>query len=383
MIGWVGSVHRCIGFRVCTSVYRNAIRFDSRLNRFLCFHHSRRLLKRSFSVNVESNEPHTLYMSSNDNSHRCLYVVATPIGNLEDITIRALDVLLRADLIFAEDTRHTGLLIQSLRKKYISILDSIASSSLSHEMQQENNKNPRFFSFHEYNSSNSRSKQLLSNITSSSIATLVVDAGTPLVSDPGAELVRAAQLDGIRVIPLPGACAAIAALSCSGQRGNQLLFGGFLAVKSGARRTALRELDEQRKKYQRAIVLYEAPHRVLELLRDICAELGDDVSVSTARELTKIHEQVIRWDKAIDAVNYFETNSDKLRGEFVIVIGSAEKIELDEMKFKLDPKSMRILNLLLNSGLGASAASKVAAEVLDIPRKRFYSEALNILNEPK
>lgn len=217
-----------------------------------------------------------------------LYVVATPIGNLGDITLRAIDVLSNADVVAAEDTRRSGLLLKHYDIK------------------------TRLLSYHEF-SGDKKDDKVLGLLLSGKNVALISDAGTPLISDPGYPLVKAARAAGIGVVSIPGACAAITALSAAAAGDGRFAFWGFLDAKSGARKKQL----EQIRQTGLTAVLYEGPHRLVAALQDICAVCGEDTSVTIARELTKIHEEY--WTgSAADAVLKYAGVAP--RGEFVLIL---------------------------------------------------------------
>ncbi len=220
-----------------------------------------------------------------------LYLVATPIGNLEDITLRALRVLKEVDLIACEDTRHTRKLLAAYQ---------IAKPMIS---------------YHEHNE-RERATELMARLVSGAKIALVSDAGTPLVSDPGFRLVKEAIASGIAVVPLPGPSAFVTALVASGLATAEFIFLGFLPARSLARRARLSELIS----YDVTLVLYESPHRVRESLKDALAILGDRKAV-VAREMTKMHEQFLRG-KISEIVASLDEMS--VRGEIVVVIAPAE-----------------------------------------------------------
>jgi 16S rRNA (cytidine1402-2'-O)-methyltransferase len=196
-----------------------------------------------------------------------LYLVATPIGNLEDITLRALRVLKEVDRIACEDTRQTQKLLNHF---------AISTPTIS---------------YHEHNEQ-ARTVELIALLQQGGRVAVVSDAGTPAFSDPGLELVRAAVAAGVRVIPIPGANAALSALIASGMDTDRFLYVGFLPAKPGARRTELERLAAALPGL--TLVIYEAPHRILEMLADVAAVWGDSVHVVVARELTKLHEELLR-----------------------------------------------------------------------------------------
>lgn len=216
-----------------------------------------------------------------------LYVVATPIGNLEDITLRALRVLREVDLIAAEDTRHTKKLLDryGIRKPMVS--------------------------YHEHNE-RERAEQLIRELKGGKDVALVSDAGTPAVSDPGYVLIRRCIEEGVRVVPVPGPSALIAALCVSGLPVHRFAFEGFLPHKEGKRRKRLEELKDE----ERTLIFYESPHRLLKTLRDMLDILGDR-EIAVARELTKVHEEVFRG-RINEAIEKF--SSSPVKGEITLVV---------------------------------------------------------------
>jgi 16S rRNA (cytidine1402-2'-O)-methyltransferase len=220
-----------------------------------------------------------------------LYLVATPIGNLEDITLRALRVLKEVDRIACEDTRQTQKLLNHF---------DISTPTLS---------------YHEHNEQ-ARTVELIALLQQGGRVAVVSDAGTPAFSDPGFELVRAAVAAGVRVIPIPGANAALGALVASGLNTDRFVYVGFLPAKPGARRTELETLASANPGL--TIVIYEAPHRILDMLTDVEAVWGDQVRVVVARELTKIHEEYLRGTAS--QVRLALSSRDRVRGEIVLLI---------------------------------------------------------------
>jgi 16S rRNA (cytidine1402-2'-O)-methyltransferase len=223
-----------------------------------------------------------------------LYVVATPIGNLRDITLRALDVLISADVIAAEDTRNTA-----------------------HLLTHYNISANRLLALHQHNERGAAEK-VTSLLQQGQTVALVTDAGTPAVSDPGALLVETILDAGFRVIPIPGASAAVAALSASGLTAQHFLFYGFLPNKSGARRTVLESLIE----HPYTLVFYEAPHRILESVADLQAVFGDEREIVLAREITKLFENIHRC-KLGEAMAWLNSDANNQRGEFVLLVQAA------------------------------------------------------------
>ena len=258
-----------------------------------------------------------------------LYLVATPIGNLEDITLRALRVLKEVDLIACEDTRHTRRMLDHL------------------------GINKRTVSYHEYNEQ-ARAVELVERMVGGESIAVVTDAGTPGISDPAYRIVRAAIERGVTVVPVPGATAIIAALIASGLPTNSFLFTGFLPQKRGARRTRLNDLKTE----QATLVLYEAPHRIRETLVDLLEIFGDR-DAAVCRELTKLYEQFIRG-KLSELIGHFESNQP--RGEMTLVIAGYRDdnflrvgdVSISEQVEQL----MRDRQLSRNDALKAAAASR-------------------------
>lgn len=274
-----------------------------------------------------------------------LYVVATPIGNLDDITLRALQVLGEAEVIAAEDTRHTRPLLQ-----HHGIGDA------------------RLLSLHQHNERGGAEKVIDLLQQGKSVA-LVTDAGTPAVSDPGAVLVEAVRAAGFRVIPVPGASAAIAALSASGLVNAHFLFYGFLPVKSAARCTELKVLIE----YPYTLVFYEAPHRILECTEDLLAVFGAEREIVYAREITKLFESIHRC-KLGQALAWLESDPNNQRGEFVLLVSGAPERQ------GLDADTERTLILLLEE-LPLKQAVLLATKITGANKNELYQRALELKKE--
>ncbi len=281
-----------------------------------------------------------------------LYLVATPIGNLEDITLRALRVLREASLIAAEDTRHTRKLLSHF---------GITTPTIS---------------YHQH-SPQARREHLLSALAAGDVA-LVSDAGTPALSDPGYELVRDALAAGYRVEPLPGAAAAISALVASGLPTGAFTFLGFLPRKSAERRAAL----ERFRAAPETLVLYEAPHRLRATLGDLRAVLGDR-QIAVARELTKLHEEWLRGP--ISRVEAHYTGETAPRGEYTLVVAGAgaEPGEGTAAAAKGEDTAPEEaardrLRTLLAAGLGTREAAARVARELGLTRREVYRLALTV-----
>ena len=267
-----------------------------------------------------------------------LFVVATPIGNLDDLSPRARATLAQADLIAAEDTRHSAALLRH---------HGIATRTLA---------------LHEHNEREA-SADLVRRIQGGANIALISDAGTPLVSDPGYRLVRAARAAGIPVSPIPGACAAIAALSAAGLPSDRFVFEGFLPAKSAARRAALQVLRAD----PRTLIFYESSHRIVESLADLAAEFGGEREAVVARELTKQFETVLDGTLA-GLAQRVAVDADQQRGEFVVLVKGAGD---DDDAAKL-MEGLRVYRIL-SAELPPSRAAKLAAEITGAPRKALYS----------
>ncbi len=267
-----------------------------------------------------------------------LYVVATPIGNLADAAPRALDTLRQADLVACEDTRTTRTLLAR---------HGIERATLA---------------LHAHNERAAGAK-LLAELRAGRSVALVSDAGTPGVSDPGALLVEAAHRAGIRVVPVPGPSAALAAYSAAGFAAERFLFVGFLPPKAAARRKALEALD-----LPWPLILYEAPHRVLECVQDLAARFGGEREIVIARELSKKFEEVARLPLAA-ARAWLEAGAHRQQGEFVLVVGPGAPAAPDA------EAAERVLEVLLDA-LPASEAAKLAARITGAPRNALYKRAL-------
>ena len=282
-------------------------------------------------------------MTQNPLKPNTLYIVGTPIGNLEDMTFRAVRILQNVDLIAAEDTRHTGKLLQHFQ---------ITTPQIS---------------YHEHNR-NERIPELLEILQRGKTIALVTDAGMPAISDPGYELVKACIEAEINVIPIPGCTAAITALCSSGLPANQFIFEGFLPTKTKDRQARLQVLKTE----PRTIILYEAPHRLQQTLQDLTTVLEPERQIVLARELTKMFEEIWRGTIA-EAIAYYETETDP-KGEYTVVISGKQEAEivLSEETIKSE------LETLLNQGMSRSQASKYLSEQMNLPKRQIYQIALSL-----
>ncbi|MDX5408878.1 MAG: 16S rRNA (cytidine(1402)-2'-O)-methyltransferase [Thauera sp.] len=268
-----------------------------------------------------------------------MYVVATPLGNLHDITLRALAVLGAVDVVAAEDTRHSQRLLDAFGLR------------------------PRMAAVHQHNEQ-AAAAQLIAHLEAGRHVALITDAGTPAVSDPGARLVARVRAAGFPVVPLPGPCAAVAALSVAGFAEGGFRFVGFLPARAAARLEVLSGLGDERE----AMVFYEAPHRVVECVADLAKVFGAAREILIAREMTKLHEQIVRMPLG-EAADWFAGDANRVRGEFVLVVAGAPAGE------GLDAEAVRVLDLLLGE-LPVKSAARLAAEITGAPRKALYALAL-------
>ncbi|MGL4883193.1 MAG: 16S rRNA (cytidine(1402)-2'-O)-methyltransferase [Waterburya sp.] len=272
-----------------------------------------------------------------------LFLVGTPIGNLEDITLRAIRTLKEVDLIAAEDTRYTGKLLKHLQ------IDT-----------------PQI-SYHEHNH-NSRIQDLLDRLRRGIQIALVTDAGMPSISDPGVKLVAAVIAEGITVIPIPGGTAVISALAASGLPTDRFIFEGFLPQKHQERQASLELLSRE----TRTIVIYEAPHRLLKTLTDLAAVVGQEREIVLARELTKIHEEF--WRGNLGQAIALYTQERQPKGEYTLVLRGAvtTKVTMSAAELKIELKE------LLAQGMTRSQASRHLAQLTSLSRREIYQLDLDL-----
>ncbi|MDJ0520308.1 MAG: 16S rRNA (cytidine(1402)-2'-O)-methyltransferase [Trichodesmium sp. MO_231.B1] len=271
-----------------------------------------------------------------------LYIVGTPIGNLEDTTFRAVQTLQKVDLIAAEDTRHTGKLLQHFQ---------IPTPQLSYHQHNEQSRIP----------------ELIEELNQGKTIALVTDAGMPGISDPGYELVKSCVEANISVVPIPGVTASITALSASGLPTNKFIFIGFLPTKIKLREEQLEKLSNSLE----TIVLYESPYRLLQTLEDLGKILGKDRKIVLARELTKLHEEFWRGTVG-QAIFHYQNNQPK--GEFTIVIAGAEP----ELPVLSEDTIKQELQELFAQGISRSQASRQLAQKINLSRRKIYQIALKI-----
>ncbi len=276
-----------------------------------------------------------------------LYLVATPIGNLGDITLRALDVLKRADRIACEDTRQTQKLLNHF---------GIATPTVSYHQHNERQ----------------RASELIEALKAGGRIALVSDAGMPGISDPGNWLVSESIAAGIAVIPIPGANAALSALVASGLPAGEFHFVGFLPEKSGARRTRLEELAAEARKALRTLIFYEAPHRILDTLADLESVWGTQLRVVAARELTKIHEEFLRGTVA--DVRRMLAARDRIRGEFTLLVEAPAQSSAERIAGPRDTIAGRVARLQAEAGIDEKEALKKLARETGQSRSEVYRE---------
>lgn len=264
-----------------------------------------------------------------------LFLVATPIGNLKDITLRALETLKQVDLIAAEDTRHSNKLLQfyDIKTKVISL--------------------------HNYNETK-RSQFIFKQLQEGKNIALISDAGTPLINDPGYHLVKTVVTNGVQVIPIPGACAAIAALSAAGLPTDKFVFEGFLPAKSNAQLQRLQELVTE----TRTMIFYESPHRLLQTIKNMLEVFGADRYGVIAKELTKVFETIYS-NTLIEIQNWLLTEPERQKGEFVILLKGAEKT------VTINPEILHILKILAKD-LPVKQAAALTAQITGANKNQLY-----------
>ena len=271
-----------------------------------------------------------------------LYIVATPIGNLQDITQRALDTFAQVDLIAAEDTRHSGLLLSHYGIK------------------------KPFFALHDHNEQE-KAHILVEKLKQGSNIALISDAGTPLISDPGFHLVRQCREAGIRVVPLPGACAAITALCASGIASDRFCFEGFLPAKSKARKDKLENIAEE----DRTLIFYESTHRILDTLEDMQSVLGEERYIVLAREITKTWE-TITGNTIKNLREWLLEDPNRTKGEMVLIVEGKPKSDNND---EISPQAMKALELIAEE-LPLKKAAAIVAELYGYKKNALYQFGL-------
>ena len=271
-----------------------------------------------------------------------LYIVATPIGNLQDITQRALDTFAQVDLIAAEDTRHSGLLLSHYGIK------------------------KPFFALHDHNEQE-KAHILVEKLKQGSNIALISDAGTPLISDPGFHLVRQCREAGIRVVPLPGACAAITALCASGIASDRFCFEGFLPAKSKARKDKLENIVEE----DRTLIFYESTHRILDTLGDMQSVLGEERYIVLAREITKTWE-TIRGNTIKNLREWLLEDPNRTKGEMVLIVEGKPKSDNND---EISSQAVKALELIAEE-LPLKKAAAIVAELYGYKKNALYQFGL-------
>ena len=271
-----------------------------------------------------------------------LYIVATPIGNLQDITQRALDTFAQVDLIAAEDTRHSGLLLShyGIKKPFFALYD--------HNEQE-------------------KAHILVEKLKQGSNIALISDAGTPLISDPGFHLVRQCREAGIRVVPLPGACAAITALCASGIASDRFCFEGFLPAKSKARKDKLENIAEE----DRTLIFYESTHRILDTLEDMQLVLGEERYIVLAREITKTWE-TITGNTIKNLREWLLDDPNRTKGEMVLIVEGKPKSDNND---EISPQAVKALELIAEE-LPLKKAAAIVAELYGYKKNALYQFGL-------
>ncbi len=272
-----------------------------------------------------------------------LYIVPTPIGNLNDITHRALSVLSHVDLIAAEDTRHSSKLLS-----HFNIMTPC-------------------FALHDHNEQQ-KSAVLIDKLKSGVSIALISDAGTPLISDPGYHLVTQCRQAGLKVVPLPGACAVITALSASGLPSDRFSFEGFLPAKSKARRDKYLDVMND----PRTLIFYESPHRIMESLNDMLSVLGENRQVVLARELTKTYETIFGAPLG-ELIMWLSEDANRIRGEMVLLVAGHR-----QEKEALPQDALRALTILVKE-LPLKKAATLTAELFDVKKNALYKWGLENL----
>lgn len=282
-------------------------------------------------------------MSSNDSESSALYIVATPIGNLGDMTARAIQVLRSVDLIAAEDTRHSARLMQHF---------GIST---------------RMTSYHDF-SDDARVESLLAQVKAGQSIALISDAGTPLISDPGYRLVQRAKEQSLRVVPIPGVCAITAALSAAGLPSDRFIFEGFPVAKRTGRQKHFQSLVQE----TRTLIFYESPHRILDSIDDMVEVFGAQREAVVCRELTKTFE-TLHGAALGELQSWIREDPNRQRGEFVVLIRGA----IAQQEEALKPEVLRMLEIMLES-LSVKQAAALTAQISGVKKNLLYERALEL-----
>lgn len=269
-----------------------------------------------------------------------LYLVATPIGNLADITERALKVLSEVDFVAAEDTRNSGLLLSRLGLKKPMV------------------------SYHDHNRAE-RGPEIIERLKNGESCALISDAGMPAISDPGEDLVALCAIEGIKVSIIPGACAAVSALALSGLSTRRFSFEGFLPAAGKERKKRLTDISKD----ERTLIIYEAPHRLKKTLAELAEYFGGDRRIALCRELTKLNEEILRFTIA-GAIEYYE--STEPRGEYVLVIEGAPEASEEEESLNIADRAA----VLMAGGMSQKDAIKTIVKETGLPKNKVYAEVL-------
>ena len=270
-----------------------------------------------------------------------LYLVATPIGNLADITERALKVLSEVDFVAAEDTRNSGLLLSRLGLKKPMV------------------------SYHDHNRAE-RGPEIIERLKNGESCALISDAGMPAISDPGEDLVALCAIEGIKVSIIPGACAAVSALALSGLSTRRFSFEGFLPAAGKGRKKRLTDIAKE----ERTLIVYEAPHRLKKTLAELAEYFGGNRRIALCRELTKLNEEILRFTIA-GAIEYYEKSTEP-RGEYVLVIEGAPEASEEEEALNIADRAA----VLMAGGMSQKDAIKTIVKETGLPKNKVYAEVL-------
>jgi len=303
-------------------------------------------MKLKLKIKPKLNTKVNMNQTANHTISGTLYVVATPIGNLRDITRRAVETLENVDWVAAEDTRHSKPLLNSL------------------------GINQHLLSLHEHNEAQ-RTEQLLAKLLSGENGALISDAGTPLINDPGYFLVKRLREEGVNVVPIPGPSAVITALCAAGLPTDRFTYEGFLPARSSKRLLALEALVNE----TRTLVFYESPHRLMDCLQNMQQAFGEQREIVVARELTKKFEQFVSGSLQ-EVIAFFTENSDKVRGEFVLMLAGAEPKSGTDSAAMVETDKM--IQIMLKQSLPVKQISEMIAQITGEKKKGIYQRVLEL-----